>query len=256
MASRKYWSRDELILAFNLYCKTPFGQIHNRNPNIIELARLINRTPSAVSWKLANYARLDPAIQARGLAGASHGSKKEKEVWDEFHNDWESLSYESEKLEATLRDRNLQDIIELDHIHLPQEGLEHEAIVKVRVNQNFFRATVLAAYHFECCITGLSITSLLNASHIVPWSSDSKNRVNPRNGLCLNALHDRAFDRGLITLTEDYRVKISPTIIADKQAAIQDYLLKYDGVKIMLPDKFMPDQDLLSYHRTHIFQNP
>ncbi|MCB9421550.1 MAG: HNH endonuclease [Ardenticatenaceae bacterium] len=254
MASRRNWSRDELILAFNLYCKTPFGQIHNRNPNIIELANLISRTPSSVSWKLANFARLDPAIQARGLSGATHGSKKEKEIWDEFHQDWESLSFESEALGARLNNKNIEDSVVLDDIHLPRTGKERETIVKVRVNQNFFRATVLAAYHFECCITGLNITSLLNASHIVPWSNDPKNRVNPRNGLCLNALHDRAFDRGLLTITEDYRVKISSIVKENVQSAVQDYLLKYDDVEINLPDKFIPDQELLKYHRTHIFQ--
>ena len=56
---RRDWSRDELIVAFNLYCKIPFGQIHIRNPLIVELAKVIGRTPSAVSWKLANFARRD-----------------------------------------------------------------------------------------------------------------------------------------------------------------------------------------------------
>jgi putative restriction endonuclease len=254
MASHRNWSREELILAFNLYCRIPFGQIHNRNPEIIELANLIGRTPSAVSWKLANYARLDPAIQARGLSGATHGSKKEKEVWNEFHQDWEALGFESEQLKATLHQKNIEDVIDLDNIQLPEAGVEREAIVKVRVNQQFFRTTVLAAYHFECCITGLNITSLLNASHIIPWANDPKNRVNPRNGLCLNALHDRAFDRGLLTITENFRVKISSLVRDTQRIAVQEYLLKYDGVEINLPDKFVPDQDFLAYHRTHIFQ--
>ena len=254
MASRKNWSRQELILAFNLYCKTPFGKIHNRNPQIIELASLIGRTPSSVSWKLANFARLDPAIQARGLSGATHGSKKEKEIWDEFHRDWESLSFESEVLEATLHNKNVEDTLDLDNIKIPEAGIERETIVRVRVNQNFFRATILATYQYECCITGLNITSLLNASHIVPWSKDPQNRVNPRNGLCLNVLHDRAFDRGLLTITEDYKVKISPIFKNDHHAAVQDHLLKYDGMKITLPDKFIPAQELLAYHRDYIFR--
>lgn len=253
MAPRQNWSRQELILAFNLYCKTPFGHIHNRNPHIVDLANLLNRTPSSVSWKLANFARLDPAIQARGLSGATHGSKKEKEIWDEFHNDWESLSFESEVLEAKLHHRNVEDTLDLDSIEIPKAGIEREAIVRVRVNQNFFRSTVLAAYQYKCCITGLNITALLNASHIVPWSKDPQHRVNPRNGLCLNALHDRAFDRGLLTITEDYKVKISPTIKGEEHRIIQDYLLKYDGMKINLPNKFTPDQELLTYHRVNIF---
>jgi putative restriction endonuclease len=39
------WTREELIIAFNLYCKIPFGKIHNRNPEIIELAKILGRTP-------------------------------------------------------------------------------------------------------------------------------------------------------------------------------------------------------------------
>ena len=95
---RRDWTREELIVAFNLYCKIPFGRIHIRNPQIIELAKAIGRTPSAVSWKLANFARLDPALQRRNIAGASHGGHAEVEIWDEFGNDWEGLAFESEQL--------------------------------------------------------------------------------------------------------------------------------------------------------------
>lgn len=50
---------------------------------------------------------------------------------------------------------------------------------------------------------------LLIASHIIPWGKDEKNRLNPMNGLLLNALHDKAFENGLITIAEDYTIKIS-----------------------------------------------
>ena len=88
MASNK-WTREELIIAFNLYCKIPFGKIHIHNPQIISLAKLLSRTPSAVSWKLANFARLDPSLQNRNVTGASHGSKLDIEIWNEFSKDWE-----------------------------------------------------------------------------------------------------------------------------------------------------------------------
>lgn len=256
MASSRNWSREELILAFNLYCKTPFGRIHNRNPEIIELASLINRTPSSVSWKLANFSRLDPAVQKRGLSGATHGSRKEKQIWDEFHQNWDALSFESEKLRAELQHKNIDEILDMDDFQISEEGLDRETIVKVRVNQNFFRTTVLAAYQHKCCITGLNITPLLNASHIIPWSKDAKNRVNPRNGLCLNTLHDRAFDRGLLTILDDYTVKIAPTVNDVSNIAVQDYLMRYNGIQITLPDKFVPDKEFLKYHQTHIFQTP
>jgi putative restriction endonuclease len=57
---RKNWDKNELIAAFNLYCKISFGSIHHRNPKIIELSNLIRRTPSAVALKLSNFTSFDP----------------------------------------------------------------------------------------------------------------------------------------------------------------------------------------------------
>jgi putative restriction endonuclease len=134
------------------------------------------------------------------------------------------------------------------------EGRSREALVRVRVNQGFFRAAVLASYDGRCCITGLSITELLTASHIVPWSVDLKNRTNPRNGLCLNAIHDRAFDYGLLTVTPELKVKLSPRLKrspADKAA--REFLSRYEGVSISPPRRFAPDIDFLCYHNEKIF---
>ena len=98
---RRGWTREELIVAFNLYCKIPFGRIHIRNPLIIQLAQSLGRTPSAVSWKLANFARLDPALKRRNVKGAAHGARAEVEISMEFNDDWEGLAFESERLWAT-----------------------------------------------------------------------------------------------------------------------------------------------------------
>lgn len=253
--NRKNWSREELILAFNLYCKTPFGRIHLRNPEIIALAKILGRTPSAVSWKLANFARLDPALKKRAIGGASHGGKGEIEIWDEFSQDWESLSFESERLLAEMSGKNIEQVANIDENELPRKGKERELLVRVRVNQNFFRAAVLTAYNFRCCITELSVTELLNASHIIPWSKSKKNRVNPCNGLCLNAIHDRAFDRGLLTILPDYTIKVSSVLKKlSKNIAVRDFLLRYDGSTIKTPERFLPDKLFLKYHNKKIFK--
>lgn len=254
MPSNK-WTREELILAFNLYCKIPFGTIHIRNPQIIELAKILGRTPSAVSWKLANFARLDPSLQDRNIAGASHGSKLDIEIWKEFNHDWEKLGFESEKLLAQKTGKSIEAIAEIETFDLPKAGKERETVVKTRVNQSFFRKAVLAAYNSKCCITGLGIPELLNASHIVPWSKDENNRINPRNGLCLNAIHDRAFDRGLLTITPEFKIKISKSIKRyDVTEALQDFLLRYDGSEIKLPSRFLPDITFLKYHNKNVFK--
>lgn len=253
--SRKNWSREELIVAFNLYCKTPFGKIHIRNPQIISLAKKLGRSPSAVGWKLANFARLDPSLKKRGISGAAHGGKGEIEIWDEFNSDWEKLGFESEMLLAQMIGKSIEELAHVDTDELMKDGKERDAMVRVRVNQNFFRSAVLAAYNNRCCITDLAVSELLNASHIVPWSVDAINRVNPRNGLCLNAIHDRAFDRGLITITQENKVKISPTLKkVSKNDALEIFLLNYEGNSIRLPERFAPDHALLKYHNENIFR--
>ena len=187
--TQKKWSRDELILAFNLYCKTPFGRIHTRNPEIIDLAEKIGRTSSAVSWKLANFASLDPALKERQIVGATHASKLDAEIWVEFNQNWELLGYESEKLFAITMGKPIEFDSETDFSDLP-DGKEKETLIRTRVNQGFFRKAVLAAYDFRCCITGLNLPELLNASHIIPWSIDVQNRLNPKNVLSLiNSYH-------------------------------------------------------------------
>jgi putative restriction endonuclease len=248
---RRDWTREELIVAFNLYCKIPFGRIHIRNPLVIELARAIGRTPSAVSWKLANFARLDPALQKRNIAGAAHGARAEVAIWDEFKNDWEKLVFESERL---LRGMTGKAAEPSEETEIFPEGKTREAVVRTRVNQGFFRAAVLAAYDCKCCITGLSIPQLLNASHIVPWVVDLKNRTNPRNGLCLNAVHDRAFDCGLLTVTPDFKVRISPKVRRRAADVVNQGLFwKYEDAPIALPRRFLPDTSFLKYHNDKVF---
>lgn len=248
---RRDWTREELIVAFNLYCKIPFGRIHIRNPLVIELAKSIGRTPSAVSWKLANFARLDPTLKKRNIAGATHGAQAEIEIWDEFNNNWENLTFESERLLENMTGRGPS--AEEEAREFP-EGRTRETIIRARVNQGFFRAAVLAAYGSRCCITGLSVPQLLNASHIVPWSVDLKNRTNPRNGLCLNAIHDRAFDCGLLTVAPDLRVKLSPKIkVIGREKAAEGFLYQFENFPISLPRRFAPDEIFLQYHNEHVF---
>lgn len=254
MPSNK-WTREELIITFNLYCKIPFGKIHIHNPEVISLAKILGRTPSAVSWKLANLASLDPSLKKRNIAGASHGSKLDAEVWNEFVDDWDRLAFESEKLLAQRAGKKVEETSGIDVFDLPREGKEREAVVKVRVNQSFFRKTVLAAYDFQCCITGLEIPELLNASHIIPWSKDKEHQVNPRNGLCLNAIHDRAFDRYLITVTPEFVLKVSKSVKkANASDAVKDFLLRYDGLEIKRPARFLPDPKFLKNHNRMFFE--
>jgi len=244
------WSRAEHILAFNLYCQIPFGTIHVRNAKIQQLAKLLGRSVGSVSYKLANFARLDPALKARGIRGMPHGAKGEEEVWHEFAEHPESLAFESEHLLAARLRKPLEEVAEIKTEDLPAEGIERDAVVRVRVNQAFFRRRILSAYEFRCCVTGLTIRPLLVASHIVGWAQDKTNRLNPRNGLCLNALHDRAFDTKLMWIDSGYRVRFSRVLAKATGASREttDWLTQFEGKRLLLPNDFAPDALFLKKH--------
>lgn len=252
MKSGRLWTRDELILAINLYSKIEFGKMHSRNPEIIQLAKILNRTPGSVAFKLVNFASLDPDLKKRGIRGALHSSSLDKEVWNQFYENWDATFEKSEELLAKAKHVSVADLYDIDFTDIQQKGIDKKRLVNTRINQYRFRRMVLANYQGTCCITGLQQTDLLIASHITLWSKYENNRLNPANGLCLNALHDKAFESGLITVSaEDYTIKISSLLKKRKEIEIENYFLKYEGKKIILPRKFLPAQDFLYIHNKH-----
>ncbi|MEQ8808340.1 MAG: HNH endonuclease [Imperialibacter sp.] len=246
---QRLWTRDELILALNLYCKLPFGRLHSRNPEVIHLAHLIDRKPNAVAYKLVNFASLDPSLQARGIKGASNTSILDKEIWNEFFEALNATAFESEKLLAKLENTTVEKLNDISEEELPKEGKTRDQVIKARVNQSFFRKSVLAAYNNTCCITGIQQPELLIAGHIKPWGIDEANRLNIRNGICINALHDKAFETGLITILDDYTIQVSSILKKSKSKLTQDYFMKHHGQSIILPSRFLPEKAFLQYHR-------
>ena len=253
-AGQRAWTREELILAINLYCKLPFGKLDQRTPEVQELASLIDRTPGSVSFKLNNFASLDPSLKARGIKGASNASNLDKEIWKEFFNDWDALPFESEKLLAERKNQSVEESALISLEEIPKEGIERERIVKTRVNQKFFRNSILAAYDNTCCNTGINQPEFLIAGHIRPWSVDEKNRMNPQNGIAINALHDKAFEKGLLTITPDYRIRISSVLKNNKNDFVRSYFVQYDGKEMIMPKRFLPDAEFLKYHNEQRYQ--
>lgn len=252
---QRLWTREELILAVNLYCKLPFGRLHSRNPEIIHLANLIDRTPNSVAYKLVNFASLDPSLKAKGIKGASNASNLDKSIWNEFFNNWDILPYESEVLLAKFENKPIEVINQISEVNIFKEGKTREQLVKIRVNQSFFRSTILASYNFTCCVTKIQQPEFLVAGHIKPWSLDEKNRLNPRNGILINALHDRAFENGLITIDTNYNIKVSSILMKQRNLnSIEDYFVKYEGKAIVLPSRFLPDIEFLKYHNQERFK--
>jgi putative restriction endonuclease len=238
-----------------LYCQLPYGRIHKGNPEIIALAKIIGRTPDAVAMKMLNIASLDPAITSTGRSGLGNASALDRAVWDEFHADWERLAVACENLRQQLQP-NIAPSLDVDvDVLMPEDftGETRQVLTMQRIKQHFFRRAVLSSYRGRCCMSGLSEPRLLIASHIVPWRDDKANRLNPSNGLCLSAIHDRAFDKGLISITDDLRIVLSDNLRARDDAFVQTVFLPLEHKTIEMPEKFRPDPVFLAHHRTEIF---
>jgi len=269
MNLRKPWSRDELIIAMNLYCKLPFGKLHQKTPIIIEVAEKLARTPSSIAMKLTNFASLDPVHHARGIKGLSGASKADRQIWDEFTANWEQMGIESEERFQELVGYEFSEINQFQSKKKPKtsnlipvkyppnriiEVTETQVTTKIRIGQNFFRQVVLSSYGNRCCITGNPIPTLLIASHIIPWHKKSEYRLNPQNGLCLARTHDVAFDRGLITFDENYKLVLSSYLQEFlPEETLEQNFVAHAGNKLRLPEKFQPEPEFLRFHREEVF---
>jgi len=248
MAKNEPWTREQLIMALNVYCKIPFKDVKEWHPIIQKYAPLIGRTPVALKMKVGNFGRFDPVLKAKGIVGLSNGNKADEVIWNEFWGNAEKLAYESERLFAERAGKTISEYAAIDTSNIPQ-GKEREAVVRLRVNQNFFHEAVLTAYLNKCCITGISNTALLEACHISSWVDDLNNRTNPRNGLCMNPLFHRAYDKYLLAVTPDCTIIVSDQMLsATKNETFLSYLQSLQGKTIIMPEKFSPDKELLSQH--------
>lgn len=247
--SRQRWTRDELLLALHLYERIPFGQQHQSNPDVIELARALSRTPGSVAMKLNNFTSLDPDEANRGVKGLVGASNLDREIWREFHQGTRAAE-ESEALwEARVEGR--REPPPESALPMVREG-PTEAVVsrRIRLGQQYFRRIVLANFAYRCALTGIAHRDLLNASHISPWAIDATNRMSAGNGLCLNKLHDAAFDRKLITFDDRLRLVVGKTLRRTAgTGAMADALLRYEGESLSPPIRREISIDLLREHR-------
>ena len=246
------WTRQQQVIALRLYMRTPFGRLHGKNPDIIELSAKIGRTPGALAMKACNFASLDPAFRATQRTGLTGASGADRALWDEFSGNTEKFALEVEEAFDAL-DLPPKDSSE-DDFRFPATPTDAIRSVRVRRVQGFFRAAVLTSYEGKCAVTGLASWDLLVASHIIPWAASKERRADPRNGICLGALFDRAFDRGLITFDETLKVVVSKRLLNEaSKAALTNSIAEAHGRPINKPTRFAPDQSALEHHRNHIF---
>lgn len=244
---RRDWTRTELLRALSLYCQVPFGQFHSKNPHVIALAQEIGRTPSSVSMKLTNFASLDPFHKARGVSGMSNSSRADRAIWEEFYGRWDALAQASTLSLVQTAQNDAAAPVKLSLTETTRS-------VSVRIGQAFFRNAVLAAWDGRCAVTDISEPALLRASHIWPWASHPDTRLDPSNGLCLNALHDAAFDRGLITFSERLELKLSNRL--RKAIPKPVYITMFENLEgrpLRVPDRFRPAMEAMEWHRLSVF---
>ncbi len=255
------WTRDQLVLAFELYCRTSFGRMHQHNPDIIALAGQLHRTPSAVAMKLSNFASLDPAEQARGIRGLSGASQLDRTIFEEYARRQDALIDAATAAAQAVgiapppapENEPLEDDIE-EAIAIFIGPTETERLTRVRRAQGAFRRAVLASYESQCAICRIALPAMLCASHIIPWRHDETRRADPTNGLALCALHDRAFDRGMIAVNDDLRLVVSSRAQTGSPPPLHQLgLIDIAGQSLHLPRRFHPDPAALAYHKERVF---
>lgn len=244
------WTREESILAFELYCRIPFQRTKANNPAVQELARLLGRTPASVARKLGNFGALDPELREKEISGLTHTSKLDRQVWDEFHADWNELVWKANQIRQQKRHR--AEVFR--PVTQPTGPSETLRMTKQRAHQSFFRDAILSSYGVTCCVTGLAIPECLIASHIIPWSVDERFRTDPTNGLCLSATFDRLFESRLMTVTPDLLVRFSSRIMDSRNRVEQELLCRYNNHPIRRPHRFLPSAEHLAWHSANCFQ--
>ncbi len=248
---RTRWTQEQLLVAFWLYCTERFGRLHARNPTIIDMAARIGRTSDALAMKACNFASLDPLMVASGRAGLGNVSRDDRALWAAFAAEPTRVA-EAASL-AWARHAALEVTAPL-FASEPTGGpapTEATRTVRVRLVQTFFRESLLTSYGASCAVTGLAEPELLVASHILPWATNEQRRADPRNGLLLNALLDKAFDRFLITFDESHRLLVSPRLRAEGKRA--SAILDHEGAVLRMPERFAPDPAALAWHRAEHF---
>ena len=245
------WAKEDIIAAYALYCITPLNKINPSNKLIKQVAEICNKSTSSFVMRMRNFQYLDPLANEGGKKGLAHVAKTDKQIFEQFRNDWGNLSSEAES------------IIKLNIFEAtPEKGAKRLSSLtdrnKVNRERIAFRKYVEAAYNSKCCISGMEIATLLRASHIKPFNQckNTNERTNPRNGLLLNVLYDDAFDKGLITITKDYKIRVSDIV---KEYSDNDFtkesIINLEGNKIILPRDCYPLPEYIEYHNDMIFKH-
>ena len=196
------WSREDIVVAFALYCVTPLNKINPSNKVIQQVAEIIPHSVASIVMRMRNFQFIDPKVSS----GLKNVAKADRLIYEEFKHDWGALSLEAE----TLTGLDLFDSSPLQGAKALSSLTDHSKVTRERY---FFKKAVLATYSGQCFISGCALPQMLVASHIKPYS-----------------FYDKAFDRGLITITPSMKIHVSPSILnAPQDAFTARWLTSLDG---------------------------
>lgn len=126
--------------------------------------------------------------------------------------------------------------------------------INIRLRQSLFRSRVLNNFNSTCCISGVTESDLLIASHIIPWSEKIETRLDPGNGLCLSILYDKLFDKGYFTIDEEYKIIVTKRI-NKLSLKTRKYLAEIQDKRISEPKNHELSRRCLKFHQQNIFDS-
>ncbi len=129
--------------------------------------------------------------------------------------------------------------------------------IEVYSRDTIFRREIVRLYDDTCCITGVRVSapysfSMVDACHIVPFYKTFNNH--PTNGIALCPNLHRAFDKGAISIDNDYRVIVSGTFLENETSPYSLKLLAETQIKLPKDERYWPDLEAFGWHRTHTFK--
>lgn len=185
-------------------------------------------------------------------------------TWERFFNqygmttitksDFVGLIYlafnEEEEIEESITNANAEAQLIQQQLTGDFSVEDSVGLQKRRIGHKVFADKVKLYYDYTCAISGIKAKDFLVASHIIPWSERKESRLDPSNGICLSVFFDKAFDKGYITLTTDYKVKVSENC----DPTIATILAQYKNKRIAFPKAAPPKHAYLTWHNENIFE--
>jgi len=256
------WSREELILALELYLRA--GLLDDHSAEVQQLSEALKdlafvqkedpevfRNPNGVAMKLANFAALDPNYKGKGLTS---GGRLDKEIFEEFFGQPLALATETRLLRAQWQEmKEVDAVAESEEYYEPE--IEDQSDQREKVNraivlrrgQPSFRKLLLTAYDGKCAITGCNAPDALEAAHILGYRGNFSNKAN--NGLLLRADIHTLFDLQLLAVeTTDMTCVVAERLLGTEYEELI-------GKELIVPEdkECRPGRSHLNFHRANSF---